>query len=295
MKLSSFKYIWKEPFISIGRNGAVSAAAISTVVIALFLCGIFWMLLYNVNEQAKKLEESVEVMAYLQDGLDEATQAELQARIEELPEVSTVTFISAEEGLQTLYADTGQAEDVLLALDGENPLPDSFCIKTSQPEDVITVAEELEGWENIERVRYGEGTVEHLFLLLKWLRVIGLVIMLLLALSAVVLISMTIRLSVESRRREVRVMKYVGATNWFIRWPYVLEGMLIGFIGALLALVALILCYQAGLNYLGTVVSFVDFVPLSQLILPMVGVLLASGVVVGGLGSIIAMAKSRRV
>ncbi len=290
MKASSFRYIFPEPFNSLKRNSWMSVAAIVTMAITLLLCGVFWLLVMNINANATMMESQVEVKVFLADDATEADSISLKTNLESLAGVASVTFVSKEEGLDTLIARFGDKDRILAAL-GSNPLPDSYTVTATEPEDVVQIAEAAETMDKVQAVRYGQGTVENLFATLNWIRTIGVGIMVLLSVSAVLLISMTIRMTVIARREEIRVMKYVGASNWFIRWPFLLEGMFIGFLGALIALAIVLFSYDKLIDYMVQNLIFLTYISLKDVIFQTSAVMLFGGIVLGALGSIIPMRR----
>ena len=188
----------------------------------------------------------------------------------------------------------GDSADILAAVQ-TNPLPNSYTISAKTPEDVAPIVKQLEGMSQIDEVRYGQGTVENLFLLMKWLRIMGVAIMILLGLCAVVLISMNIRLSVTARKEEIQVMKYVGATNSFIIWPFILEGVLLGLLGSVLAIILVLCSYNGVLSKIVTTLQFMTFLKLSSVAGLVVFAMLAVGIILGALGSAIAVRKHIQV
>ena len=174
-------------------------------------------------------------------------------------------------------------------------MPDAFTIKADTPDDVAKIAETVESLDYIQAVRYGQGSVDRLFVLLKWVRGIGLGIMLLMSISAVVLIAMNIRMTVLARRAEIQVMKLVGASNGFIRWPFVLEGMIIGLLGSLIAVAAIYFGYQKLVEYMSSSLMFLTYMDINDIILYVGGGMLGIGLILGVLGSLVSLRKFLRV
>ena len=190
MKIRTMGYFFKESFLSLKRNGWMSLASVITVAISLFVCGVFWLLVLNVNNVADTIESNVEIRAYFQDDTPDEEIVDIEAQVKALPGVSSVTFISRDEALESLKSKFGDKSGLLAALEGQNPLPHSFTIKTKTAEDVVPVAQTLENTGMFQKVRYGEGVVEKLFALINWVRVLGLGMMSLLAVGAVMLVQL---------------------------------------------------------------------------------------------------------
>jgi len=295
MRISTVGYFFKESLKSLFRNGMMSVASIVTVAVSLLICGVFWLLLLNVNHIATALESDVEIRAFIKEDVsgDEADQ--LRQEIAAFPGTLEVVFVSKEEALEEMKKQFGDDQGLLAALDGKNPLPDSLVVKTKSPSDVIPIAQRLESNPLLEKVRYGKGIVEKLFALINWVRLLGVGMIILLAIGAVVLIAITIRLTVYARRREVTIMKYVGATDWFIRWPFILEGMILGLIGSLAASGALYWAYMVLLDNLSASLGFVKLVRQPEMLWQMSFGLIALGTFLGAAGSVISLRRFLRV
>ncbi|MGI5891421.1 MAG: permease-like cell division protein FtsX [Bacillota bacterium] len=291
MKISSFRYIIPQAFSSLKVNGWMTFAAIVTITISLFICSIFWLIIINLDANATDIESQVEIVAYIRDNVEEADYDNIKASIEQLDGVTSIQFISKEEGMKTMSEKFGEDSDLIAALDGANPLPDSYAVKADSPERVDNLAEAIESMEQIESVRYGQGSVEKLFSLTDTMRKAGFAIMALLGIGAIVLVVMAIRLTVYARRKEVMVMKWVGATNAFIRWPFLIEGILLGFFGAVIASVSSLIVYALASDYLSTAVSFITVIEVSQLWWQVFSFTALAGIVMGAFGSIISVAR----
>lgn len=251
MKLRTLLRHFREGAKNVVRNGWMSFASMSSIVISLFILGVFLLLTMNVNSLADQIESRVEIRVFLQLDVDQAKRDELENKIRKLPEVKNVVFVSKEEGLELLRKNLGEENrDLLEGYDKEsNPLPDSFTVEVLDPQSIAYAAEKIEALNKedntqpIMSVRYGQGTVETLFKITNAIRNIGLVIVLGLGVTAMFLISNTIKMTIVARRREIGIMKLVGATNSFIRWPFFIEGALIGICGSVLTTVILLSGY----------------------------------------------------
>ncbi len=290
MKLSSFRYIVPQAFKSMFHNGLMTVAAILTITISLFLCTAFWLLIINVDANARQIEDDVRVLAYLSEDTTEDQYAAIEEEILAIPGVASCEFVGKDEGIKELEARFGGV-DLEETLGGENPLPDRFSIMAETTDDVTTIADKVSNLAAVDVVRYGEGTVEKLFALTDTMRRVGVAVMILLALAAVVLIAMTIRLAVMARKKEIMVMKWVGATNAFIRLPFLLEGIFLGLFGGLLALVLVLLAYVNAGDYLASTISFVLVLDIGQVWLNTLVFTLAAGLLLGIFGSLFPLAR----
>jgi len=194
-----------------------------------------------------------------------------------------------------LKSQFGEKGGLLEALAGQNPLPDSFTVKTNTADDVVPVAQSIENTGLFEKVRYGQGVVEKLFALINWVRLLGVGIMALLALAAVVLVAITIRLTVYARREEIMIMKYVGATDWFIRWPFFLEGVFLGLIGSLAAVVVLFWSYLSILKDISISLAFIRLISEPDLLWRISMAMVLAGTSLGALGSTISLRRFLKV
>ena len=221
-----------DSFKSLKRNGWMSLAAVSAVTVTLLLVGTFIAMLMNVNKLATDIENDVSVRVYIDLAANEDQQKELQTELESLENVDSVEFSSREDELKQVVGSYG---DEFNLFDGDdNPLYDVFIVNTDVPENTAPVAKQIEDLEYVTQVNYGGATADSLFKTMNTVRNIGAVVIVALILTAVFLISNTIRITIFSRRTEIEIMKLVGATNWYIRWPFLIEGALIGLVGAII-------------------------------------------------------------
>lgn len=235
MSFSTKEYFVKETYKSIRRNGFMSFASISTVAVSLLVLGMFLMIFLNTNNLAQYLESQVQVSVYMQDSATEKELASVKEKLAKMPGVVKVTQVSKTQALERFKKRLGDQEQLLHSLGKENPFPNSFEIQVDNPERIKVLTPQIGQLPKVETAKFGQEVVEHLFQLTKILRFGGILLVVFLAMATLFIISNTIRLTVFARRKEVIIMKYVGATDWFIRWPFLLEGMTLGFFGAVLA------------------------------------------------------------
>lgn len=241
----------REGIKNVVRNGWMSFASASSIFISLFILGVFLLLSLNVNHFAQQIESQVQIRVFLQLNADQKTVDKLNNAIGNMVDVKSVEYVSKDAGLDLLRKSLGEDADYLLeGFDKtNNPLPDSFTVEVFEPKTIADVANKIKAINNadatkpIMNVKYGQGTVEKLFKATDAVRNIGLIIVIGLGVTAMFLISNTIKVTILSRRREIGIMKLVGATNAFIRWPFFIEGALIGFGASLLTAGALLYGY----------------------------------------------------
>ncbi|MEG0267411.1 MAG: permease-like cell division protein FtsX [Carnobacterium sp.] len=295
MKLRTIKRHLVESLKSLKRNGWMSLAAISAVAVTLLLVGSFVAMLMNVNKLATDIENDVSVRVYIDLAADEKEQKKLETEVKSLENVETVQFSSRESELKQVVGSYGNEFNLFKGDD--NPLYDVFIVNTDAPENTAAVAKKSEKLEHVAKVNYGGATADNLFKTMSTVRNVGVVIIGALVLTAVFLISNTIRITIMSRKTEIEIMKLVGATNWFIRWPFLIEGALIGFIGSVIPVAFIsflyITIYDIGTTYLsGTYFALLTPVPFLYQI---GGAMLAVGIVIGAIGSSISIRRFLKV
>ncbi|MGN0056285.1 MAG: permease-like cell division protein FtsX [Atopobiaceae bacterium] len=305
---SNFGYSMREAGHHIRRNWSTCLGAIVTIFLSLFVIGVFVLGSALLGSMVGNVEDRVTIQAFLSDSADQSAVDSLQQKIEGWDNVESVTYKSKDEALQE-YRDTmsnRNAEDAVEALDGENPVPASLVIKLDDPQQVESVASRLSDDSDFSKVaddsedpsqsvQYGRETVERLFSVTSWLRVAAIVLVLMLTFVAFVFINNTIRLAISARRREIAIERLVGASNGFIRGPFIAEGAIEALIGALLAIVVLHVCSVYLLPQVTETLKFLDFSLSDTVMIRTYVALLLIGLVIGLFGSAIAMRRYLKV
>lgn len=305
MKISTIARHFREGAKSVGRNGWMSFASISSIAVSLFILGVFMLLALNVNKLADQLDSQVQISVYLEQETGKAKIDAVERLIKRIPEVKSVTFVSKAEGLARFRESMG--EDGKQALEGydneNNPLPDAFEVEAFDPQKIAYVAKQIEAINEtdtekpIKKVRYGKGTIETLFSITNAVRNVGLFIVLGLAVMAMFLISTTIKMTILARRREIGIMKLVGATNSFIRWPFFIEGALIGLSGSIITTAVLLMGYSqivSKTNY-SMGLYLLQLATLDEVKWVVGGTILMLGTLLGVWGSTISIRKHLKV
>ena len=295
MRFSTKQYFIKETYKSIRRNGFMSFASISTVAVSLLVLGMFLMIFLNTNNLAQYLENQVQISVYMQDSATYKELASVKDKLTKMPGVVKVTQVNKQQALERFKKRLGDQEQLLNSLGKENPFPNSFEVQVDNPDRIKVLTPQIGQLPKVETAKFGQEVVEHLFQLTKILRLGGIVLVVFLAMATLFIISNTIRLTVFARRKEVIIMKYVGATDWFIRWPFLLEGMTLGFFGAVVAFVLINSIYASLLDRIHATLAFLPLLPTSPLLLYVDLFLLAAGTGIGALGSYISLRKFLRV
>jgi cell division transport system permease protein len=287
----------KEGAKNLARNGWMTFASVSAVTIMLFVVGAFLLLIMNMNAFADSLEDDVELRVFIEMTADEEDQDELEAEIGELAQVDSVEFVPREEGLENLIVSFGEQGQVLETLRDENPLNNVFVVQAEDPQQTQVLAEEIQTLNNVEDVEYGADIVEQLFSVTNILRYAGIALIVGLMFTAMFLIANTIKITIIARKREIQIMKLVGATNGFIRWPFFVEGLLLGILGAVIPVSALSYGYirLADLVEATPELGFLTMLPAVPLTVQMGALLLGIGAFIGIWGSMMSVRKFLKV
>lgn len=287
-----FRHV-REGFKNINRNGWMTFAAVGSVVVTLLILGVFLTIAMNLQAFTKNVEGQVQMDVILQHNTARADIDSLNNRLKSTSGVKSVEFVSKEDGMQILKNQLKENADLLTGLESENPLPDKFVVKADDPRNTLKLADQIRTFPNVEKVKDGKDTVEKLYGVVDAIRWIGGGLVVGLVFTAVFLISNTIKITIFARRREIEIMKLVGATNWFIRWPFFVEGLLMGAMGAVIPIIIISLGYSYAVDALKN--SFFSVLPLTSLIAQVGATLLVIGAIIGTFGSAFSVRKFLKV
>lgn len=298
MRISTFFYTIKQGFVNIFRNKWFSLASIATIGACLFLFGMFYSVLANFQNIVKTAQEGVSVTVFFDEGISQEKIEEIGALIDKRPEVSKKVFISADEAWNSFKDEyLGEYADGFT----ENPLADSasyeiYLNDVSMQPALVTY---LEGVEGIRLVNRSEVTAATLTGVNALVAYISLGIIVILFAVSIFLISNTVTIGISVRKEEISIMKYIGATDFFVRSPFVIEGMLIGVIGALIPIGIIYVLYNKVIAYIverfASLSKLLSFLPVETIFSTLFPVSIAMGVGIGFLGSIITVRKHLRV
>lgn len=291
MKISTSEYIVRETMISLKRNSWMSFASIGTVAVSLFVLGMFLILVVNMNRMVASLESQVEISVYIRDEVSDSGVHALEERITQMQGVESVKYVDRETAMKRFRERLGDQQFLLDSLGETNPLPNSFEVRILRPDMVRTAAEAIAEMPGVETAKYGQDVVEHLFDITRLVRLFGLALMFVLAMATLFIISNTIRLTVFARRKEIAIMKYVGATDWFIRWPFLLEGIVLGCLGGIVAAIVLRGAYRVIAAKIYDTLAFFPLLPENPFLHYVTAAILICGMFVGALGSTISLKK----
>ena len=292
---SSLGYFWKETFYSLFRNKFMAVASVLTVTLSMFILGVFLCAVLNINHMATYLENQVEMTVYLKDGLNTEQVMAVGKKLKALPDLKEIKFTNKDQAMAEFKQRLGDQQGILDAING-NPLPSSYSTSFATPASLKNAVSIVTQYPEVDSVQYGQDIIEQLYKVAQVIRIGGIILIVFLAGAELFIISNTIRLTVFARRREIQIMKYVGATNGFIRWPFIFEGMIIGFIGSGLSAFILWEGYKVVLMQMAQAgLVFIPMIPLWPFIGYMTIMLLAAGIIIGILGSTISLRKYMKV
>lgn len=302
MRISTIGYSTRQGFKNITRNKMFSFASVATMAACIFLFGLFFAIVTNFNYIVKKAEEGVAITVFFDEN---ATQSEIDTIGEKLKAydgVREVKYVSADEAWETFQDDYfGEAKELAEGFKDDNPLNGSdnyevYMDDVEKQKDVVEFAENLEG---VRRVNKSDVVAKTLTSVNKLIGYVSIAIIVILLVVSVFLISNTVTMGVTVRHEEIAIMKYIGATDGFVRAPFVIEGIVIGLIGAVLPLILLYFLYGKAVTYVMTRFSLlnniVEFLPVTEVYRTLLPVGLALGVGIGFLGSFVTIRKHLRV
>ena len=302
MRISTIGYNTKQGVINIGRNIIFSLASIATIAACVFLFGLVFSIVINFNYIVKNVEEGVSMTVFFEDGVDQATIDAVGEQISARAEVADVKYVSAAEAWEDFQKEYFEgAEDAAEGFKDDNPLSNkaNYEVKVDKIENQAAVVEYIESLDGVSKVNHSEGAANTLTTFNQLLSTVSLVIIVILLAVAIFLISNTISVGISVRKEEIAIMKLIGATNGFVRAPFIIEGLLIGLIGAAIPLIALYFMYNRAISYilekfniLSNIVTFLQAQQVFEVLVP-TGLILGMGI--GFIGSAITIRKHLRV
>ncbi|WP_028991450.1 permease-like cell division protein FtsX [Thermoanaerobacter thermocopriae] len=285
MLFRNFKYFLKEGFSNLARNRLMTIASITSVMAAMLILGLVVVIILNVNSLTYQVESQLELKAFLKDNISKEQVTQIGNDIKSIEGVTSVVFESKEEALRKFKQQLGDKSYLAEGLENDNPLPQSYIIKVKDANLMKDISNKIKQINGIEKVSYGQDVVDKLLGIIKIIRIVGLSIILILFIISIVIISNTIKLGVFARRREINIMKYIGATDWFIRWPFLIEGVILGLIGALLSVIILVLAYGYVLDVMNNKLIMFQLLPLEKIVGGILLYFSMIGAIIGALGS----------
>ena len=284
----------KQAFKHIGRNITMALTSLFSITAILLILGLCLIVIVNIDYMTEGIKTSFDtVQLNIEDGTDADTKKQIITQFEDMPEVEAVTYQTKDQLLSHWKEKWGEEAEVLDRLD-ENPLRDAITVQVVNIASISMIVERADAIPAVASVTNSSETVDKLISITKTIRLISLIIIAFLLIISIVVVSNTIKLTVLAREREITIMKYVGATNWFIRGPFLMEGVIIGFIASAITSGVIAIVYHFLVqNYSMKVTMLMSsgLVPEQHLIFNIVFIFLAIGVSIGACGSIISMRR----
>lgn len=298
MKHSIIGYLLGEGFRNVFHNKKSSGASLAIMCATMLIFGIFFMIIENINSAVKTIELQQGMQVFIQKDATDEQISQIGEQIKAINGVNTIKFISKEDALNYNREKLGNPA-LFVGYDEENPFKASYLVTLTDLKLSSEVQENIYKLDNIASITSQDNTINNLVKIANGIKIVSIVVLSLLVIISIFIIANTIKLTVHARRKEISIMKYVGATDSFIRWPFIIEGIIIGIIAAIISLAVLGLAYNLIISKLGNSavlakigMSLLSFADISTLL---VIVYLVLGIGIGALGSTISMRKYIKV
>ena len=298
MKHSIFGYLLGEGFRNVFHNKKSSGASLAIMCATMLIFGLFFMIIENLNNAVKTLETQQGIQVFIQKTATDAQMEQIGEQIQAIDGVNKVTFVSKEDALNQTKEKLKDKQALIAGWDESNPFKASYLVTLTDLKLSYQVQDEIKKIDNIDSIQSRDETINGLVAIANGVRIVSAVILTLLVLISIFIIGNTIKLTVHARRKEISIMKYVGATDSFIRWPFVIEGIIIGIVAALLSILVLGIAYSlitnaAANSIISTMgIKLLSFTDMTTLL---VIVYMVLGIGIGALGSSISMRKYLQV
>ncbi|SHJ15783.1 cell division protein FtsX [Clostridium amylolyticum] len=292
MRISTIKYFIQDAFRSLWRNRTISLASIATVAATIFIFGVFMLTGLNIGKGVKDVESNVEIRVYINEDISINDKNALESQLKAEPGVKDVVFESKEQAFENFKKSLKDKASLLSGYDVKsNPMPISFIVKLKDPKYAEEIAAKYEKAPGVDEIGKDQELINQISSFANGVKWVGVAIFIVLIAVSLFLIANTIKITVFSRRREVGIMKFVGATDWFIRWPFVIEGMVIGIIGAVISTVVLYFAYRYVFMNVSASMLIAQLLPPSYVYTTMLWEFMLSGILIGTVGSIVSLRK----
>ena len=299
MKYNVISYLIGEGFKSTFKQKKMTSASIIIMCATMFIFGLFFVIGENVNSVIHQIEEQQGIQIFIKEDATETEIETLGNKIRDINGVNAVTFVSKEDALNSMKTVLDDNQQLLDGWDEENPFPASYFVTLTDLSLNEQVQEQIYKLDNVDEIASENNTINRLQELANGIQIMTAIILALLIIISIFIISYTIKLTVHARRREISIMKYVGATNGFIRGPFIVEGIIIGVISAIITLIILGLSYNGVMGSIGDSVLIQDIgiglLSFSDMFFLVLAVYLGLGIGIGILGSVISMRKYLKV
>lgn len=296
MKFRTFRYLLSEGFKNVWSHRLMSVASSGVLMACMLMIGIVFSISANIDNYVSEIQKNAVVMAFFKDDFSRDDALAATEAIKNLDNISSVRFVSKEEGLSTQEDSMGEEyKEIFAILQDDNPLPDGVQITISDLEQYNQTVESIRAVNGIDIIRQRGDYVDKLVAIRSVINIIGTGVILLLLIISLAIVSNTIKITMFTRKLEINIMKAVGATNRFIRTPFVIEGMLLGIIAGVVSTGLLYFIYKlAEQTLMSSFTGLGAFVPFTQFAFPLLGAFILMGALVGSIGSAISIGKYLR-
>ena len=298
MKHSIMGYLLGEGFRNVFHNKKSSGASLAIMCATMLIFGIFFMIVENLNNAIKTIEEQQGMQVFINKDATDEQISQIGEQIKLINGVNTIKFVSKEDALNYNKEKLKQPA-LFVGYDEENPFKASYLVTLTDLKLSAQVQEEINKIENVARITIQDNTINNLISIANGVKIVSIVILSLLILISIFIIANTIKLTVHARRKEISIMKYVGATDSFIRWPFIIEGIIIGIMAAIVSVAILGIVYNLIANAMSTspvlLKMGMNLLSFSNMITLLIIVYLVLGIGIGTLGSTISMRKYLKV
>lgn len=287
---SNLEFFIVEAFRSFRRNLLMSLVAVGTITVSLVIFGTFLLLVINLGNVIGTVSSRVDISAYVNQDLSLESAGALQLKLSKMPGVERVDFISRNEAWKKFKEEFGSNLD-LDAVVRDNPLPHTFIIRVKNPELIPAAAKSISAIETIDEVRYSGKLIDQIRSLIDAIRIGGGSLVILISFATLLIIVNTVRLTVLARETDISIMKLVGATNNFVKWPFIIEGVLLGVLGGVASAVVMKFSYDAVIIRISKALPFMPLVTDQRFLTFIYFVLVVGGMGLGMLGSYISVSR----
>ena len=289
---TGISYFWSEGIHNIFLNGFMSFAAVTIILACLLITGSIVLISYNVDLNIKNLQEDSEIMLFIDESVTDEQAVNMKSELEKIKNVNTVQFQSAEESLDDLRDQLGSDSDILDGYNSDNNfMRNAYRITLKNLESAEQTSEQIRKIDGVAKVVIQETTMQMLVNVQNVFRIVSFTLIAALGAISIVIIANTVKLAMFARREEIAIEKMVGATNWFIRWPFVIEGMVLGFISGGLAALAEWGIYEKLAQTVTSAIPQFEMAQFHEFGMPLVFIFLGAGIIIGVGGSVLSMRR----
>ncbi len=295
MKLYNFRYLIKEGFRNLKSNRTMSIASVAVLVSCLILTGAAMLFSLNIGQAMESIEGNNTITVYLKEGMPTLESVQVGEEIRKIDNIAECEFVSKDDALKSMMETLGDDGTVLEGLTGsENFLPDAYDISMKDLTKYDETIKEIKAIESVDHITDYSDIAKKLTDLDNLVGMVGFWVVLLLGVVSLFIIANTIRVTMYSRRMEISIMKSVGATNWFVRWPFIVEGIVIGLVAGILASVLLFVLYNSVMQVISGIAAFFTPVSVASLLLPYTLGFMLVGAAFGAVGGVISIGRYLR-